>query len=346
MQPATLPIGAPGPTLGGMWDALPGLPEIPIVELAASDAAELALHEADRAQALAAVAREIYPLWLLKLGDWRSRNWLLRQNNPYLGEIDRIAAAMRQPGVHMLNLSYEWACTTGACDEGEGMRMLRVLDWPMPGLGRNLAVARHRGPAGEWLNVTWPGFSGVLTGMAKGRFAAAFNQPPLRKRTPFFATDWIADRLAVGRSRNLPPAHLLRHVFDHCRDYEAAKAMLRDTPICLPAFFVLSGTRPGEATVIERLETAAHLHAAPAAVANHWLGMTLPGSPRGAYSQLRRKLMTDWLDRHAAPFDWLTPPILNGDSRVAVETNAATGELRVIGFEPEGQATRPLHIAA
>lgn len=330
-----------------MWDASPGLPEIPIVELAASDAAELATRETGRAMALAEGAREFYPRWLLALGDFRSRRWLVRQNNPYLGEIDRIAATLRQPGVHMLNLSYEWACTTGATDDrGGGVRMLRVLDWPMPGLGRNLAVARHRAAAGDWLNVTWPGFSGVLTGMAPGRFAAAFNQPPLRKRTPCFATDWIADRMVVGRSRALPPAHLLRRVFDSCRDYEAAKAMLRDTPICLPAFFVLSGTKRGEATVIERLETSAQMHEAPAAVANHWLGIAQGGSPRGAYSQLRRKLMVDWLERHAGPFDWLAPPILNGDSRVAVEANAATGELAVMGFEPEGQATRLLRIAA
>jgi hypothetical protein len=331
-----------------MWDAPEQLPEIPVVALDASDMAELARRESARVAALAAGAARIYPRWLLNFGDRRSRRWLVRQRNPYLGEIDRIAGALGEPGVHMLNLSYEWACTTGATDDRphDGMRMLRVLDWPMPGLGRNLVVARHPGAHGSWFNVTWPGFTGVLTGMAPGRFAAAFNQPPLRKRTPFLATDWIADRIGVGRSRALPPAHLLRRVFESCATYDDAKRMLAETPICLPAFFVLAGTRDEEAAVIERLETRACLHEAPVAVSNHWLGMELGGMPRGGHSELRRELMLRWLERRRRAFDWLEPPILNGDTRVAVEANAATGELIVVGFEPEGQATRPLRLAA
>lgn len=331
-----------------MWDAPPSLPEIPVVALDASDTAELASRQSARVAALAETAARVYPRWLLGFGDRRSRRWLVRQDNPYLAEIDRIAEAAGVPGVHLLNLSYEWACTTGAAgDHGnKGMRMLRVLDWPMPGLGRNLVVARHPGPLGDWFNVTWPGFTGVLTGMAPGRFAAAFNQPPLRKRTPFRATDWVADRIGVGRSLALPPAHLLRRAFETCRSYAEAKRMLAETPICLPAFFVLAGTRDEEAAVIERLETRACLHEAPAAVSNHWLEIEFGGMPRGGHSELRRELMVGWLERRRRVFDWLEPPILNGDTRVAVETNAATGELIVVGFEPEGQATRLLRLAA
>jgi hypothetical protein len=331
-----------------MRDVPAQLPEIPVVALDTSDMAELARRENGRVAALAAGAARIYPRWLLNFGDWRSRRWLVRQRNPYLGEIDRIAGALGKPGVHLLNLSYEWACTTGATGDRphDGMRMLRVLDWPMPGLGRNLVVARHPGAHGPWLNVTWPGFTGVLTGMAPGRFAAAFNQPPLRKRTPFLATDWIADRIGVARSRALPPAHLLRRVFESCATYDDAKRMLAETPICLPAFFVLAGTRDEEAAVIERLETRACLHEAPVAISNHWLGMELGGMPRGGHSELRRELMLGWLERRRRAFDWLEPPILNGDTRVAVEANAATGELIVVGFEPEGQATKPLRLAA
>ena len=44
-------------------------------------------------------------------------------------------------------------------------------------------VARHESPAGSWLNVTWPGFVGVLTGMAPGRFSIAYNQAPIRRVT-------------------------------------------------------------------------------------------------------------------------------------------------------------------
>jgi hypothetical protein len=36
----------------------------------------------------------------------------------------------------------------------------------------------------------------------------------------------------------------------------------------------------------------------------------------------------------AASFDWLAEPILNGLTRLAVETSPATGDLRVLGLEP------------
>ena len=40
-----------------------------------------------------------------------------------------------------------------------------------------------QGPAGEFFNITWPGFVGALTAMAPWRFAAAINQAPLWRRT-------------------------------------------------------------------------------------------------------------------------------------------------------------------
>jgi len=40
--------------------------------------------------------------------------------------------------------------------------------------------------------------------------------------------------------------------------------------------------------------------------------------------------------------DWLTPPILLADTRVAVMANAATGRLLVRGFERDGPATAAL----
>ena len=37
--------------------------------------------------------------------------------------------------------------------------------------------------AGEFFNVTWPGYVGVLTALAPDRFGASINQAPLRRRT-------------------------------------------------------------------------------------------------------------------------------------------------------------------
>src|SRR5262249_40440392 len=73
------------------------------------------------------------------------------------------------------NYSYEWGCTTGAAPDGDGVTLMRTLDWPFDGLGRALVVMRQQGAAGPYLSVTWPAFAGVLTGLAPGRFAAAIN---------------------------------------------------------------------------------------------------------------------------------------------------------------------------
>ena len=83
----------------------------------------------------------------------------------------------------MLNLSFEWTCTSGAAPspDGHGNRMLRVLDWRLHGLGKNVVVAREEAPAGVFYNVTWPGAVAVLTAMAPGRFSAAINQAPMRR---------------------------------------------------------------------------------------------------------------------------------------------------------------------
>ena len=43
--------------------------------------------------------------------------------------------------------------------------------------------------------------------------------------------DWAAARPAAWRSRALPPAHLLRIVCDTAPDFDAALAMLHDTPL-------------------------------------------------------------------------------------------------------------------
>ncbi|QEX19503.1 hypothetical protein FRZ44_48170 [Hypericibacter terrae] len=334
--------------LSAKLSSLQSLPEIPIIDLGRGDMAELARRERQRAAALLGVGHASYPGWALAYGDKRSRRWLEKQANPYLREIDEIAAELGAAGTHLLNISYEWACTTGADRDHvrDGPRLLRVLDWPLPGLGRHVVVARQQGVAGPWLNVTWPGFVGTLTAMAPGRFAAAFNQPPLRRRTGLMLADWLVDRINVGRSRALPPAHLLRQVFEQAPDFAAAKTMIAETPLCLPAFFVLSGTKPHESVVIERLENRVFLHEAPAAVSNHFLGARLKGMPRGSETGPRRRMMLEALARGARDFDWLQAPILNSETRLAVEANAATGELLVWGFEPGGPATRQLRLAA
>ncbi len=323
------------------------LTDIPLIELGAAGPTALASVEPGRYADILHNGLAHYGPLALGLGDKLSRHWLERTDNPYREEIAAIAEAADRPGTYLLNLSYEWTCTTGAGPDssGTGCRMLRTLDWPLSGLGRDVVVARQHTLAGETLNITWPGFVGVATAMAPGRFAAALNQPPMRRWTRSCWFDWLINRGRLASQRALPPPHLLRRVFDHCHDYAEARAMLTETPIAVPAFFTLTGLEPGQACVIERQEDQAAVHDGPGAITNHWLAFATPGRSRGIDSQGRLSMMRDVRDRAAGNFDWVKPPILNETTRLAVEANAATGTLRVLGLEADGVATRVFSLA-
>ncbi len=319
-----------------------GRPEIPLFEIGSGGGRAIFAAEPVRAHALIASARRMYTPPVMALADKLSVAWLARSANPHRAEIAEIGVRVGRPGAAMLNLSFEWACTTSAVADptGPGNRLLRTLDWPFHGLGRNVVVARESGPAGEFLNVTWPGAVVVLTAMAPGRFAAAINQAPMARRGLGLIGDWAVNRVRLWHQRTLPPSHLLRRVFETARDFAEAKAMLTRTPIALPVLYTLSGIGADEGCVIERQETTAVVRAAPAVCANDWVATPVAGRPRGRDNEARRAQLARAAAEAGEGFDWLTPPVLNGETRLAVAANAARGRLAVLGVEKDGPATR------
>jgi hypothetical protein len=342
-----------------------GLAEIPVHDLGPAGAPALLAVEPVRARALLAAGRGRVPYRLARLGDRISGHWLARSGTPYLAEIEAMAATLGRPGVLFLNASYEWACTSGVgpSPDGPGNRLLRALDWPLPGLGLHLVAARHQGPAGTWINLTWPGFAGAIQGLAQGRFAAAINQAPMRRHVPVRALDWAIGRSRVWRRPALPPAHLLRLAFETCPGYAGARKLLSEAPIALPAIFTLCGPNPGETCVIERTETAARVREGRTAAANHWSGPIgtpaagggMPAAagddrPRGENSHGREAQMRGYLGQTPEPgagaFAWLKPPILNPTTRLAMVAEPASGALTVRGYEASGPVTRTLSLGA
>jgi hypothetical protein len=93
---------------------------------------------------------------LARLADPVARWWLARSGSPLLPEIGNIARSVGAPGVWLLHCAYAVGCTASVDERAEGPMLRRTLDWPFPGLGRLVEVARQQGPAGEYLNVTWP----------------------------------------------------------------------------------------------------------------------------------------------------------------------------------------------
>jgi hypothetical protein len=329
------------PASGGGGSEGRGLVVIPLFDIGAEGPALLVERAPGQLDRLLRGCQRHYGTVVLRAGDAISRRWLERTRNPYRAEILGIARRIARPGPTMLNLSYEWSCTcgVGADVEGGGGRLLRTLDWPTPALGASVVIARQEAAAGPYYNITWPGFVGVLTAMAPGRFSAAINQPPMHRLSPSMHLDWVIGRRALWRACGLPPSHLLRHVLDTCRDYDEALVRLRDTPICTPVFYSLSGLDARQGCVIERLENRAVVHPAPTSISNHWRGIPRPGHIRGEGSEIRWQAMEEIRDGSPNDFSWLVPPILNGCTRLAVIANAAAGRLIVQGWERDGPAT-------
>lgn len=223
---------------------------------------------------------------------------------------------------------------------------MRVLDWRTPGLGRHVIAARVESPHGRFVTLTWPGYTGVLTGMAPGRFSAALNQAPMRKAIGFYVLDWAVSRRRVWTMPHPTPAHLLRSVFEGAADFAEARDRLIRTPISTPAIFSLAGLRASETVVIERTETDARVHVGPNVAANHWEAPGWRGRSRGQKSAERAAMMHCINPELVPDFSWLAPPVLNPTTRVVMISDAAEGRLVAQGFEAMRPATEPLDLAA
>jgi hypothetical protein len=319
------------------------LTRIPLVDIRGYTPLELLFLYRSRARFLAESAAKTIgsasAAWRLFIPafDRASHRWLKKSNNPYLQEMELIAGAVGVPGTFALNTCFEWGCTSGVWPGEGGPLLRRVLDWPFPSLGENTVVAHQSGIAGDYFNVTWPGFSGILQAMAPGRFAAALNQAPMRKHGAGLAGDWLLGRVQVGRTPALPPSHLLRLAFETARDYAATQSMLCMTPLAVPAIYTLSGKHAGEGCVIERTENGYSVRplaggkvcatnqfeSPPADAGQGWRPRPIDSRSRLQYALA--------IPSRSAGFSWFTPPIANVNSRLAMTADAAAGTLTVLG---------------
>lgn len=322
------------------------LPAIPVYDLGPALATESLAANPARAQALLDAAAGPVPEMLLRLADRISRRWLVRSANPYLPEIDEVASRLGRGGGHFFNVHYEWGCTTGVKPgvNGGHPRLVRVLDWRTPGLGRYVMAGRIRSRNGPWVSLTWPGFAGILQAMAPGRFAAAINQAPMTMPVGILPADWAVNRAAVWRNGYLPPAHLLRRVFEEAPSYDVALAMLTDTPVSAPAIFTLAGTAPGEGAIIERREREACLHAGDSCTANAWQSTAWPGRARGKLNAERLAMLRGLAGEINDDLRWLAAPVLNHTTRLAMVADARAGRIVARGYEAGEPATQDLEL--
>ena len=86
-----------------MDDALHGattstLPEVPFIDAGAGGAPAIFDAAPARAMRLLEWGERRYGPTAMRIGDRRSRAWLARSGNPYLAEIDAVAARVGRPG--------------------------------------------------------------------------------------------------------------------------------------------------------------------------------------------------------------------------------------------------------
>ena len=328
------------------------LPQIALVDIRGRSPVDLLRLYPDKARALVKAtagtfgaasrfgARAAFPFT-----DRASRAWLVQTDNPYRDEILAFEVLLGIKGVPTLNICFEWGCTSGAFRVGDHVALRRVLDWKFPSLGEHLVVAHQSGPAGDFYNVTWPGMSGTYHALAPGRFAAAINQAPMRLHGRGLVFDWAKNRVAVKNDGGLPAAHLLRHVFETASDYAAAKTMLSETPIAVPAIFILAGLTEG--CVIERAENDSairEIEGDRACASNHFESrLNEPAHrwlPRSGDSPERLACALALAPFEIETgFDWFKPPIANPTSRVVLNACPATGSLALMGVNGAEPAT-------
>lgn len=337
------PAGSAPPSPAGRS----ALPAIPVIETGRDFPLTTLSHFKGRIHDLFDLATRRYPTRALHVLDKVSRAWLVRNGSPHLAEIDAVAQALGRPGTYFFSVNYEWGCTCRAAPgpEGTSARLIRVLDWMTPGLGRNLVCARVSGaPAGPFVVLTWPGYTGVLQVMAPGRFSAALNQAPMRMSSGLYYVDWMSGRRRVWGSRETTPAHLLRDVSEKAASFAEAKALLLKTPVSTPGIYTLAGTKPGELAVIERLEHDARLREGAHVAANHWEAAGWQGHARGVDSPGRARMMHTIVPRFGEDFGWLKAPVLNDRTRLAAVMDAAQGRLEARGYEDGKPATELLSL--
>jgi hypothetical protein len=344
----------------------PQLACIPVVDVRDGGPVRHAREAADRARLLRDTCLAWFPAVVpacLPLLDRIARRWLVRSQSPYVDEVGAVAATLGFPGIWFLNGSYQWSCTALARDENGTPWLARTLDWPFPGLGRFAELARLRGPAGEYVSVTWPGYVGVLTALAPGRFGASINQGPMRRRSRrrwLRLYDLAANALVtLLHVSSIPPDQLLRQVFEQARSYDEAKRMLETTPVARPVIYTLAGCRAEERCVIERTEDHFTTRTDDHGAANDWLDSTPLWEGRiGASkvfscsfeeaaqsSRARREGLALWRGSFADDsFGWVAPPVLNPYTRIAVEMNPAQGIIRAVGYElhPGEELAKPV----
>jgi acid ceramidase len=137
-------------------------------------------------------------------------------------------------------------CTAFAIDTPTGPMHARNLDWwtENDSLRRYTISTQFTGAvAGDFTTVGWPGFIGVFSGIAPGRFAVTLNAV-------------ISDEPLQAAA---PIVFLLRQVLEEAPNFQSALQTLKEVPLASDSLLLLTGIHAGEMAVIERTPSRAEV---------------------------------------------------------------------------------------
>jgi hypothetical protein len=163
----------------------------------------------------------------------------------YLGEMASWTKALQVSlgEAVLLNCTYELSgmCTAGVINSPTlGMVHVRNMDWPLAGIGKATRMFRFHTAAHEFVAVGVLGHVGVLSGMVPGAYSVTINWAPPEGRPTL----------------DFGPSFLLREVLETCTTYADAVEALAKNTLAAPVFYLVCGSEPGQACVVERTKKA------------------------------------------------------------------------------------------
>lgn len=257
-------------------------------------------------------------------------------------ELDILAEVLGTtvPDLIVANSAYDLAngigCTAFSVGAPAGPIHARNLEWDFPGklLRRHTTVTRVQGRAGNYATVGWPGFFGVLTGVAPGRFSISVNfvQHDLES-----AAIPLARRAAAGF---WPVSWAVRLALDEARSFADAVRFLREVQLLSPALFLVVGVKNFERVVIERSSSRSAVRTDRGALrlTNHYVTQRFKSSnvdleesdTYDRHDVLSRRLRRGSCCTPETALDVLRHPFLYGAlTQHQVAMSATTGELVV-----------------
>lgn len=217
------------------------------------------------------VIKEIIPEKVINVVDMALASIIDRLPEPYSGEIKGIATATGLPlGEAVLyNIFYEIfsACTSIVGEDEDGkLYHARNLDfgllmgwdnknntWAITERLRRLMINVEYQINGKtvYKAVHFAGYIGILTAVKQNMFTLTMNERFSLDGGYIGIVEWV-----LGISKGKWMGFLTRDVMLNATSYSEAKSQLSNTEMLAPAYFILGGTKSGEACIITRSREA------------------------------------------------------------------------------------------